>query len=87
MALLYDIFGNPLRSLPAVGGDSLIDERVGFQNIGALNGETVLDIAFERKLLSKNILSPNITVTGLLPTKSFAKPKAACNNFCVFSSQ
>lgn len=46
MAIIYDPSGNAVRTLPAMGGDSLTDARTA-ATIGALNGETVIDIAQE----------------------------------------
>lgn len=46
MAIIYDPSGNPLRILPAQGGDALTDARAS-ATLGALNAETVIDIAQE----------------------------------------
>lgn len=46
MALIYDANGNPDRMLPAQGGDSITDTRTA-ATLGALNAETVIDIAQE----------------------------------------
>ena len=46
MALIYDTYGNPARLLPAQGGDTLTDTRAA-ATLGALNAQTVIDIALE----------------------------------------
>jgi hypothetical protein len=46
MAIIYDIYGNPFRALPAMGGDSLIDTRTA-ATLAAANAETAIDIAQE----------------------------------------
>lgn len=46
MAIIYDTAGNPLRTMPAQGGDTLTDSRSA-ATLGALNAETVIDLANE----------------------------------------
>lgn len=46
MAIIYDPNGNAARLLPAQGGDALTDARAA-ATLGALNAETVIDIANE----------------------------------------
>ena len=46
MAIIFDSFGNPARTLPAQGGDLLIDNRPT-ASIASINAETVIDIGQE----------------------------------------
>lgn len=46
MAIIYDTAGNPFRTMPAQGGDTLTDSRSA-ATLGALNAETVIDLANE----------------------------------------
>lgn len=47
MAILYDINGNLVRNMAAQGGDVLTDPRAA-ATLGALNAETVIDLAQEQ---------------------------------------
>ena len=51
MAILKDSFGNEIRGLDTLGGETLTDTRTITQNISALNGEIVFDCANTNSLV------------------------------------
>ena len=75
MALLFDSFGNPVRSLPAQGGDLLVDSRP-VATLASLNAETVIDVGQESTAI--------IDVRGTFVATITASVSADGTNWTVF---